>query len=251
MPSKPRGARPGGAPPPPPPSSPVPPPTRDSLPPAPASSPQPQPEAQPPGTGRGWAVVGVLALIALVTLVATMSTSQQRPPVTYVYITATSALATTSVPTLTAPPPSATPVPIEAFVAPDLGRANLRSGPGKDHLSLSRLRVERVVILGAADGPWLFVDAPSEGCKDGCPSGFSRPQRTLPACQFLSLPRRPSALHRREHQCQLVDRQAPPPGRQLGGPQRHVPEPRCRRSTLRFESRTTLQYPLPFNSRVL
>ena len=127
-----------------------------------------------------------------------MSTSQQRPPVTYVYITATSALATTSVPTLTAPPASATPVPIEAFVAPDLGRANLRSGPGKDHPVVVSLESgTRVVILGAAaDGPWLFVDAPSEGVQGWMSVGvlsITADLASVPVLEFASPTVRPTS----------------------------------------------------------
>lgn len=195
IPSKPRGARPGVG---------HTPPVPDSSPPSPVPSRRRQPEEQPTGKVVSGAVAVLLALatvvcagIGLVVLVATMSPPQPPTPVARVNIAATSTVASTRVPTPTALPPSATLVPLEAFVAPNLGRANLRSGPGKDYAVLVSLesgtRVE--ILAAAADGIWLFVDAPSEGVQGWMSVGVlstTADLASVPTIEFASPTIRPS-----------------------------------------------------------
>ncbi len=178
MPGKPRGAKPGVA---------APPPQRNAQPLAHAPSPAsgtstgavtkelPSPAvAAAPSTGQrsAWWLIGMVGtVIAFIWVI--VATGQPKPQIVYIDVTATHTATETSLPrwsrthqpTWTSPPETVAPVGLEAAVAPGLGRANLRSGPGKSYTVLVSLESgTRVVILGSApDGVWLFVDAPTAG----------------------------------------------------------------------------------------
>lgn len=211
MPGKPRGAKPGVA---------APPPQRNAQPLAHAPSPAsgtstgamtkepPSPAlAAAPSTGQrsAWWLIGVVGtVIAFIWVI--VATGQPKPPIVYIDVTATHTATESSVsnwngthqPTWTSPPESVTPVRLEASVAPGLGRANLRSGPGKNYAVLVSLESgTRVVVLGSApDSVWLYVDAPAAGMQGWMSVGVlstTGDVASVPTLEFSSPTVRPTA----------------------------------------------------------